>query len=93
MKLGGGLLTLELKGGVKRAHRFINALKLVSISSNLGDTRTIITHPATTTHSKLTVTERKESGITDGMLRVSVGLENIDDLIADFEQAIQKSFK
>ncbi len=93
MKLGGGLLTLELKGGVKRAHRFINALKLVSISSNLGDTRTIITHPATTTHSKLTSTERKESGITDGMLRVSVGLENIDDLIADFEQAIQKSFK
>jgi O-succinylhomoserine sulfhydrylase len=91
MKLGGSMVTFELKGGLKRAHRFIDALRLVSISSNLGDTRTIITHPSTTTHSKLSPEERKLSGITDGMLRISVGLEHIDDLVADFEQAIKNS--
>jgi O-succinylhomoserine sulfhydrylase len=91
MKTGGNMVTFELKGGIKRAHRFIDALTLVSISSNLGDTRTIITHPTTTTHSKLSADERKLSGITDGMLRVSVGLENADDLISDFDQAITKS--
>jgi O-succinylhomoserine sulfhydrylase len=91
MKMGGNMVTFELKGGIKRAHKFINALQQVSISSNLGDTRTIITHPTTTTHSKLSAEERKLSGITDGMLRVSVGLEHIDDLIADFEQAIKSS--
>jgi O-succinylhomoserine sulfhydrylase len=91
MKQGGAMVTLELRGGVKKAHRFINALQLVSISSNLGDTRTIVTHPATTTHSKLSPEERKLSGITDGLIRVSVGLEHIDDLIADFNQALKKS--
>lgn len=91
MKLGGALVSFELKGGLKRAHRFINALKLVSITSNLGDTRTTATHPATTTHSKLTAEERIESGITDGMIRISVGLEHIDDILYDFEQAIQQS--
>ncbi len=91
MKLGGGIISFELKGGIKRAMRFINALELVSITSNLGDTRSIITHPATTTHSKLTIAERAESGITDGMLRISVGLEHINDLIEDIEQAINKS--
>ena len=93
MKMGGGLVTFELKGGIKRTQRFINALQLMSITSNLGDTRTSITNPATTTHSKLTPDERKESGITDGMIRVSVGLEHIDDVIGDFEQAIVKSKK
>lgn len=91
MNSGGSMVTFELKGGIKRAHRFIDDLELVSISSNLGDSRTIITHPTTTTHSKLSDEERKLSGITDGLLRVSVGLENIDDLLADFEQAIKKS--
>ena len=91
MKQGGSMVTFELKGGVKRAHRFIDSLEQVSISSNLGDTRTIITHPATTTHSKLSSEERKMSGITDGLIRVSVGLEHIDDLISDFIQAIKKS--
>lgn len=91
MKTGGSMVTFELKGGTKRAHRFIDALELVSISSNLGDTRTIITHPATTTHSKLSPEERKLSGITEGLVRVSTGLEHIEDLIADFEQAINKS--
>jgi O-succinylhomoserine sulfhydrylase len=91
MKLGGGLVSFELKGGLKRAMRFLNALELVSLTSNLGDSRTTITHPATTTHSKLTPQERKEAGITDGMIRISVGLEHIDDLLSDFEQALKKS--
>lgn len=91
MKAGGGLVTFELKGGTKRAHRFINALSFASIASNLGDTRTIITHPATTTHAKLTPEERALSNITDGMLRVSVGLEHINDLLEDFSQAIKQS--
>ncbi len=91
MKLGGGLVTFELKGGIKRAMRFLNALEMLSLTSNLGDSRTTVTHPPTTTHSKLTPGERIESGITDGMIRVSVGLEHIDDIIADLEQAINKS--
>jgi O-succinylhomoserine sulfhydrylase len=91
MKLGGGLLSFELKGGAGRARKFLNALQLMSITSNLGDTRTTLTNPATTTHSKLTEEERKASGITDGMIRVSTGLEHIDDIKADFEQAIEKS--
>lgn len=91
MKLGGGLVSFEPKGGMARAHRLIDALDHVSITSNLGDTRTIITHPATTSHAKLTTEERKEAGITDGMIRVSVGLEHIDDLLADFDKAISKS--
>ncbi len=91
MKLGGGLLSFELKGGAARAGKFLNALQLLSITSNLGDTRTTLTNPATTTHSKLTDEERKASGITDGMIRVSAGLEHIDDIMDDFEQAIEKS--
>ncbi|MBN2482026.1 MAG: aminotransferase class I/II-fold pyridoxal phosphate-dependent enzyme [Bacteroidales bacterium] len=93
MKMGGGLVSFELHGGSGRAMKFVNALKLMSITSNLGDTRTTITHPATTTHSKLTPEEKKESGITDGMLRVSVGLESIDDIIEDVEHAILHSRK
>jgi len=91
MKLGGGLLSFELKGGAGRARKFLNALQMLSITSNLGDTRTTLTNPATTTHSKLTKEERKASGISDGMIRVSTGLEHIDDIWADFEQAIEKS--
>ncbi len=91
MKLGGGLLSFELKGGAGRARKFLNALQMLSITSNLGDTRTTLTNPATTTHSKLTEEERKASGISDGMIRVSTGLEHIDDIKADFEQAIEKS--
>ncbi|MBN2213228.1 MAG: aminotransferase class I/II-fold pyridoxal phosphate-dependent enzyme [Bacteroidales bacterium] len=93
MRLGGALVTFELKGGRPRAMKFINALKLFSITPNLGDTRTTITHPATTTHSKLSDEERTEAGITDGMMRVSVGLEHIDDLIEDLENAISYSKK
>lgn len=89
MCLGGGLLSVDISGGTKNAMSLINHLKLVSISSNLGDTRTTVTHPATTTHSKLSPEERKQSGITDGLIRVSVGLEHIDDLVADFDQALK----
>jgi O-succinylhomoserine sulfhydrylase len=91
MTQGGGLVTFELKGGLKRAHRFIDAQQMMTITSNLGDTRTSVTHPGTTTHSKLTPEERKKAGITDGMIRISVGLEHIDDIIADIDQAIRQS--
>ena len=91
MKLGGGLVSFEIRGGTERAHRFIDALGMMSITSNLGDTRTTVTHPATTTHSKLTPQERMESGITDGLIRISVGLEHIQDIVADMDQAFSKS--
>ena len=91
MKLGGGLVTMELKGGAERAKKFIDSLELLSLTTNLGDTRTIVTHPATTTHSKLTEEERQAVNITRGMIRISVGVEHIDDIIADIEQAIKRS--
>jgi O-succinylhomoserine sulfhydrylase len=91
MKLGGGLVTFEIKGGVDRGRKFLNSLKMLSHSANLGDTRSIATHPASTTHSKLTETERMAVGITPGLIRISVGLENIQDIINDIEQAINKS--
>jgi O-succinylhomoserine sulfhydrylase len=93
MKLGGALVTFELKGGIKRSKAFMDKLEMLSITSNLGDTRTIITNPATTTHSKLTQEERNAAGITDGSFRISVGLEHIEDIIADIEQAIKKTSK
>ena len=91
MRLGGGLVTFELGGGVERGRKFLNALQMISFSANLGDTRTIATHPASTTHSKLSPAERLAVGITDGLIRVSVGLEHLDDVIADLEQAIRAS--
>ncbi len=93
MKQGGALVAFELKGGRSRAMRFVNALKLFSITSNLGDTRTCITHPATTTHSKLSAEQKAEAGVTEGMVRVSAGLEHIDDIIEDLEYAISHSGK
>ena len=88
MKLGGGVVAFELKGGVKAGRKFLDALEMLSLSANLGDTRTIATHPASTTHSKLTEEERLAAGITPGLVRISAGLENIDDIIADIEQAL-----
>lgn len=88
MRLGGGIVTMELKGGIEAGLRFLNRLQLVSLSSNLGDTRTIATHPATTTHSRLTPQERAAVGITDGMIRISVGLEEVDDVLDDIRQAL-----
>ena len=91
MRLGGGMVTVELKGGVERAKKFIDSLELLSLTTNLGDTKTIVTHPATTTHSKLTEEERRAVNITPALIRISVGLEHIDDIIADVKQAIKKS--
>lgn len=91
MRLGGGLVTFEIKGGVDRGRKFLNSLKMLSHSANLGDTRSVATHPASTTHSKLTDQERLAVGISPGLIRISVGLENISDVIADIEQAIQVS--
>ncbi|HEY1054939.1 MAG TPA: aminotransferase class I/II-fold pyridoxal phosphate-dependent enzyme, partial [Emticicia sp.] len=91
MKAGGAMVTFELEGGFERVNRFTQKLKIVSISSNLGDSRTIITNPNTTTHSKLPKEDKAKLGITEGLIRVSVGLEDISDLIADFKQAVKKS--
>lgn len=91
MKLGGGLVTFELKGGIDRGRRFLDSLKMLSHTANLGDTRTIATHPASTTHSKLTDQERAAVGISPGLIRISVGLEAVEDVIADIEQAINAS--
>lgn len=91
MKKGGGVVTFSIKGGIDRGRRFLDALKLCSLTANLGDTRTIATHPASTTHARLTEQERLEVGITPGLLRISVGLEHIDDIIADIAQALDSS--
>ena len=91
MRAGGGIVVLDLRGGLRRAQRFLDALQLLSHSPNLGDTRTIVTHPASTTHSKLTDAEREQVGIVPGLVRISVGLEHPDDIIADIEQALARS--
>ena len=91
MSLGGSLVTFEIKGGQKRAMRFLNAIQLCSLTSNLGDSRSIVTHPTSTTHSKLTEEERLSVGIKPGMIRISVGLEDVEDIIADVKQALKKS--
>lgn len=88
MKRGGGLLTLDLKGGLEAGKRFLDALQLCSLTANLGDTRTTATHPASTTHSKLTDAERAAVGIGPGTVRISAGLEHRDDLLADLLQAL-----
>ena len=89
MTQGGALVTFYVKGGVDKGRSFLNKLKMLSHSANLGDTRTIATHPASTTHSKLTDEERAKVGILPGLIRISVGLEHVDDIIADIEQALQ----
>lgn len=88
MKLGGGLVSFEIKGGTAESMRFLNNIRLCSLSSNLGDTRTILTHPTTTTHSKLTEEERLAVGITPGLVRISVGLEHIEDISTDILNAL-----
>lgn len=87
MKLGGNILVFEVKGGIKYSQKFLNNLKMCSLSANLGDTRTIVTHPASSTHSKLSIEDLLKVGITEGLIRVSVGLENSDDIIYDLTQA------
>ena len=88
MKLGGGIVTLVIHGGVAAASAFMDKLKMFSISANLGDTRSIATHPATSTHSKLTEEQRLEVGIEQGTIRLSIGLEHIDDILKDISQAL-----
>ncbi|MEL7249755.1 MAG: aminotransferase class I/II-fold pyridoxal phosphate-dependent enzyme [Bacteroidota bacterium] len=88
MKLGGGIVTCTLEGDQKAAMQLVNRLEMCSKSSNLGDTRTIVTHPTSTTHSKLSEEERLAVGIGPGLIRISVGLEAIEDIIADFAQAL-----
>lgn len=89
MRMGGGIITIEVAGGFERARQFIDALRMVSITSNLGDTRTIATHPASTTHSKLDEKERLAVGITPGLVRISVGLENLNDILDDILNALE----
>jgi len=91
MKQGGGIVTFVIKGGFDRAKKFLDALEMVLITSNLGDSRTIGTHPSSTTHSKLTEDERQAIGIYPGSIRVSVGLEDPEDIINDIKQAIERS--
>ncbi|CAA0169850.1 trans-sulfuration enzyme family protein [Tenacibaculum maritimum] len=89
MKLGGNIVAFEIQGGINAGRKFINTIKMCSLSANLGDTKTIITHPASTTHSKLSSEERLEAGISDGLIRCSVGLENTIDIINDLKQALE----
>ena len=89
MKLGGNIVAFEIKGGIESGRKFLDKIKLCSLSANLGDTRSIVTHPASTTHSKLTEEERLAVSITDGLVRVSVGLETVQDVINDLKQALE----
>lgn len=91
MSNGGGIVTFDLKGGVESGRKFLNALQWLSMTNNLGDSRTIASHPASTTHSKLTEEERLAVGITPGLVRLSVGLEHPDDILADILQALEKT--
>jgi O-succinylhomoserine sulfhydrylase len=91
MKQGGGIVTFIIKGGFDSAKKFMDALSMILISSNLGDSRTIATHPASTTHAKLSESERQSIGIFPGSIRISVGLENIDDILNDIATALQKT--
>jgi len=90
MSQGGGIVTFELSGGLEAGVKLMNAVELLSLSANLGDTRTIISHPASTTHYKLSEEDRLSIGITAGLIRLSVGLENIEDLKNDLLQGLQK---
>ena len=89
-QMGGGstMLALEIEGGKQGAFRFTNALDIIRISNNLGDAKSLITHPATTTHQSIGEEAREELGITDGILRLSVGLEDPQDLLEDVEKAL-----
>jgi len=89
MRSGGNIIAFEVKGGIEVGRKFLNNIKMCSLSANLGDTRTIVTHPASTTHSKLDKNDRLEVSITDGLVRISIGLEHIEDIINDLNQALK----
>lgn len=89
MNNGGGLLCFELSGGLESGRKFLNNLKLLSLTANLGDTRTIVSHPASTTHAKLSEEERRAVNITPGLIRISAGLEHVNDILEDILQALE----
>lgn len=89
MKNGGGIVCFELKGGLEAGRAFLNRLRMLSLTANLGDTRSIASHPASTTHAKLTEAERLSTGITPGLIRISVGLEHVEDILGDIRQALE----
>ena len=89
MKLSGSIFSFEIDGGRTVAHGLLDALELIDISNNIGDTKSLMTHPASTTHSSLTPQVRAEMGVTPGMLRISVGLEDPQDVIDDLDQALK----
>ena len=91
MKAGGGILTITLKGGQTKAVRFMDNLKMIKISANLGDSRSIATHPASSTHCKLTPEERATVGITEGLVRISIGLEHREDILRDILRGLEPS--
>ena len=91
MRWGGGIFAFKVDGGIERGKRFLNALEMCSLTANLGDTRTIATHPASTTHARMSEDERLAVGITPGLVRISAGLEAVEDIIADVEQALDRS--
>jgi len=93
MSAGGGMIAFQIKGGLKCGRKFLDALEMASMTANLGDTRTIVTHPASTTHAKLTEQQRIETGVLPGLIRISVGLEHLTDIIADLDQAFKRSKK
>ena len=90
MSQGGSIVAFEIKGGIDAGRNFLNTLEMLSLSSNLGDSRSIVTHPASTTHSKLSESDRSDVGITDRMVRLSIGLEHIEDIKNDLNQALAK---
>jgi O-succinylhomoserine sulfhydrylase len=88
MKNGGGILNFELKGGLEAGRKFLDGIQMLSLTANLGDTRSIASHPASTTHAKLTDEERAAVGISPGLIRISVGLEHRDDILADIKKGL-----
>jgi len=90
MKNGGGIVCFNLKGGLQSGKIFLNNLQMLSLTANLGDTRSIASHPASTTHAKLSEEERLATNITPGLIRISVGLEHVDDILQDIIQALEK---
>ena len=93
MRMGGGIVTFSVRGGLEQGRRFLDALEMASLTANLGDSRTIATHPASTTHSSLSEEDRRAVGILPGLVRISVGLEDVQDIIGDIDQALKASTK
>ncbi len=89
--MGGGIVAFNIKGGLERGKRFLDALDFCSMTANLGDAKTIVSHPASTTHGKLNPAEQLLAGVEPGMIRISTGLENAIDIIGDITQALERS--